>query len=183
MRHQAIILILAAIVVVAGVAAAGVVGWMVFQPGPYAFATGTPVELAAYQAAPRPRASLPNSPTLTRRRREPTSPAWRTARPATPPRAECPSPAGAPFVLPFGTIYTPNLTPDPETGIGKWTDADFLNAVHRGVAPDGSHYYPAFPYPSYTLLTDEDVLAIKAYLFSLKPVKQANKPNTFAFPL
>ena len=61
---------------------------------------------------------------------------------------------GRAFVLPFGTIYTPNLTPDPETGIGKWTDTDFLNAVHRGIAPDGSRYYPAFPYPSYTLLTD-----------------------------
>jgi mono/diheme cytochrome c family protein len=89
---------------------------------------------------------------------------------------------GRAFTLPFGTIYTPNLTPDAETGIGKWTDAAFLNAVHRGVAPDGSHYYPAFPYPSYTLLTDEDALAIKAYLFSLKPVSQASRPNTFAFP-
>jgi mono/diheme cytochrome c family protein len=89
---------------------------------------------------------------------------------------------GRPFVLPFGTIYTPNLTPDRETGIGSWSDADFLNAVHRGISPVGSPYYPAFPYPSYTLLTDEDVLAIKAYLFSLKPVKQANRPNTFAFP-
>jgi mono/diheme cytochrome c family protein len=89
---------------------------------------------------------------------------------------------GRAFVLPYGAIYTPNLTPDPETGIGKWTDTDFLNAVHRGIAPDGSRYYPAFPYPSYTLLTYEDALAVKAYLFSLKPVKQANKPNTFAFP-
>ncbi len=77
---------------------------------------------------------------------------------------------GRPFVLPFGTIYTPNITPDPETGIGKWTDANFLNAVHRGIAPDGSRYYPAFPYASYSMLTDEDALAIKAYLFSLKPV-------------
>ena len=77
-----------------------------------------------------------------------------------------PSGGGRAFVLPFGTIYTPNITPDAETGIGKWTDAQFLNAVHRGIAPDGSRYYPAFPYPSYTLLTDEDTLAIKSYLFS-----------------
>ena len=97
-------------------------------------------------------------------------------------RGGVPFTGGRAFVLPFGTIYTPNLTPDPETGIGKWTDTDLLNAVHRGIAPDGSRYYPAFPYPSYTLLTDADVLAIKAYLFSLKPVQQANKPNTFAFP-
>ena len=54
--------------------------------------------------------------------------------------------------------------------------------MHRGIAPNGSRYYPAFPYPSYTLLTGEDVLAIKAYLFSLKPVRQENKPNTLAFP-
>ncbi len=89
---------------------------------------------------------------------------------------------GRPFVLPFGTIYTPNITPDPETASASGPMRFPLNAVHRGIAPDGSRYYPAFPYASYTMLTDEDALAIKAYLFSLKPVKQQNKPNTFAFP-
>ncbi len=82
----------------------------------------------------------------------------------------------------FGTLYSSNITPDKETGIGAWSDADFLTAVREGVAPDGTHLYPAFPYTSYTMMTDEDVLAIKAYLFSLPPVKQATAPNTFSFP-
>ena len=155
-------------------------GWC-FQPGPYAFATGTPVELAAY-TGPSPAgdpAELANADAEAKGAyiaRMADCAACHTA------KGGVPFAGGRAFVLPFGTIYTPNLTPDPETGIGKWTDADFLNAVHRGIAPDGSRYYPAFPYTSYTLLTNQDVLAIKAYLFSLKPVKQANKPNTFAFP-
>ncbi|WP_044564496.1 c-type cytochrome, partial [Azospirillum sp. B4] len=89
---------------------------------------------------------------------------------------------GRAFTLPFGTLYTPNITPDPDTGIGRWSDADFLKAMHKGVAPDGQRFYPAFPYASYTLMTDEDVLAIKAYLFSLAPVRQETRANTFAFP-
>ena len=181
MRIKPIALTLVGIAIVAGVAALGVVGWMVFQPGPYAFATGASVELAAYQG-PSPvgvPAELANADAAAKGAyiaRMADCAACHTAKGGTP------FAGGRAFVLPFGTIYTPNLTPDAETGIGKWTDAEFLNAVHRGIAPDGSHYYPAFPYPSYTLLTDEDALAIKAYLFSLKPVKQANKPNTFAFP-
>jgi mono/diheme cytochrome c family protein len=181
MRIKPIALTLVGIAIVAGVAALGVVGWMVFQPGPYAFATGASVELAAYQG-PSPvgvPAELANADAAAKGAyiaRMADCAACHTAKGGTP------FAGGRAFVLPFGTIYTPNLTPDAETGIGKWTDAEFLNAVRRGIAPDGSHYYPAFPYPSYTLLTDEDALAIKAYLFSLKPVKQANKPNTFAFP-
>ena len=181
MRIKSIVLTLAGIVVVAGAVAAGVVGWMVFQPGAYGFAGGTPVELATYKG-PSPTgvpAELASADAATKGAyiaRMGDCEACHTAKGGEP------FAGGRAFVLPFGIIYTPNLTPDPETGIGKWSDADFLNAVHRGIAPDGSHYYPAFPYPSYTLLTDDDVLAIKAYLFSLKPVRQANKPNTFAFP-
>lgn len=176
-----VLLSLAGFVVAAGLVVLAIVGWMVFQPGPYAFAGGAPVALSAYQG-PAPTgvpAELANADKSTRD-------AYVTS------MADCQAchtaPGGKPFaggrafVLPFGTIYTPNLTPDPETGIGKWTDAQFLAAVHRGVSPDGSHYYPAFPYPSYTMLSDQDVLAIKAYLFSLPPVKQTNKPNTFGFP-
>ena len=181
MRIRPIALTFAEIVVIAGMAAAGMVGWMVFQPGPYAFAIGMPVELTAYKG-PSPAGTPPELAN-----------ADATAKGAYIVRmADCagchtarggvPFVGGRAFVLPFGTIYTPNLTPDLETGIGNWTDADFLNAVRRGIAPDGSRYYPAFPYASYTLLTDEDVLAIKAYLFSLTPVKQTNKPNTFSFP-
>ena len=73
----------------------------------------------------------------------------------------------------FGTFYAPNLTPDRATGIGGWTDADLGRALREGVAPDGSNYYPVFPYPAYSGLRDADVAAIGAYLRSLKPVRQA----------
>jgi mono/diheme cytochrome c family protein len=77
---------------------------------------------------------------------------------------------GAPFKTPIGTFYPPNLTPDPATGIGAWSDLDFVNAVQRGIAPDGEHLIPAFPYTSYARMRTEDVLDIKAYLDSLAPV-------------
>src|SRR5512140_3517895 len=72
---------------------------------------------------------------------------------------------------PFGAIYSPNLTPDRETGLGNWSDEDFYRALHDGVAPDGSRYYPAFPYPNFTKLTRADVLAIRAYLATLPPLR------------
>lgn len=75
---------------------------------------------------------------------------------------------------PYGTFYSPNITPDRQTGIGAWTDEDFLDALWNGVSPDGDHYYPAFPFPAYTGMSRADVLAIKAYLFSLKPVQKTN---------
>jgi len=78
---------------------------------------------------------------------------------------------------PFGTFYSPNITPDMETGIGTWTDEDFVKALWHGVGPDGSSYYPAFPYTSYTGMSREDALAIKAYLFSLEPVRRANREH------
>src|SRR5271169_4437267 len=71
---------------------------------------------------------------------------------------------------PFGGIYSPNLTPDRNTGLGAWSDDDFYQALRNGVAPNGSHYYPAFPYPYFTKLTHQDILAIKAYLATLMPV-------------
>ena len=70
---------------------------------------------------------------------------------------------------PFGGIYSPNLTPDRETGLGAWSDEDFYRALRYGVAPDGSRYYPAFPYPNFTKLTRDDLLAIRAYLATLTP--------------
>jgi mono/diheme cytochrome c family protein len=84
---------------------------------------------------------------------------------------------------PFGAFYSPNITPDPETGIGRWSDQQFLRAMREGVGPDGTAYFPAFPYPSFTLITDDDALAIKAYLFSLPPVQQANRPHDVPFPV
>jgi mono/diheme cytochrome c family protein len=70
---------------------------------------------------------------------------------------------GRALATPFGTFYSPNITPDPETGIGRWTDAQFLRALREGVRPDGANYFPVFPYPSFTSITDGDALAIKAY--------------------
>ena len=89
---------------------------------------------------------------------------------------------GLPFRLPFGTIYAPNITPDKETGIGNWTDADFVRAMHRGVGRNGEMLYPAFPYASYALMSTDDALAIKAYLFSLPALHAPTPPSTLAFP-
>ncbi len=84
---------------------------------------------------------------------------------------------GIEIASPFGPIITPNISPDPEFGIGAWSDDDFLNAVKRGISPKGEHYYPAFPYSHYEGLTDADVLDIKAYLMTL-PGVQAEPANT-----
>jgi mono/diheme cytochrome c family protein len=89
---------------------------------------------------------------------------------------------GFAFTLPFGTIYSTNITPDKETGIGNYTDQQFLAAMHRGVRRDGARLYPAMPFASYSLMTDEDALAIKAYLFSLAPVREPARANALAFP-
>ena len=88
---------------------------------------------------------------------------------------------GFAFKLPFGTIYGTNITADKETGIGNWSDDQFVRAVREGIGPQGN-LYPAMPYTSYTELSRDDVLAIKDYLFSLPPVKQANPQNDLSFP-
>jgi mono/diheme cytochrome c family protein len=89
---------------------------------------------------------------------------------------------GRPFVLPFGTLYSTNITPDKKTGIGEYTDADFLRSMHEGIARDGTRLYPAMPYAAYTYMTDADALAIKAYLFSLPAVEAPRPANTLSFP-
>ncbi len=81
----------------------------------------------------------------------------------------------------FGTFYTPNITPDPETGIGNWSDEDFIRAMQQGISPEGDHYFPSFPYTAYTKMHRDDILALKAYLFSLKPVKKSNREHELAF--
>ena len=78
---------------------------------------------------------------------------------------------------PFGTFYSPNITPDRVTGIGEFSDEDFVRAFHDGVNPDGDAYFPAFPYTSYTGMTRADLLDIKAYLFSLEPVGHPNREH------
>jgi mono/diheme cytochrome c family protein len=83
---------------------------------------------------------------------------------------------------PFGVITSSNLTPDNDTGIGAWTDEQFDNAVRKGVRPDGSRLYPAMPFPAYTRMSRDDVLAIRAYLKTVEPVHQPVKSNTLPFP-
>jgi mono/diheme cytochrome c family protein len=84
---------------------------------------------------------------------------------------------------PFGAIYSPNLTPDRDTGLGGWSDDDFYRALHDGVAPDGSRYYPAFPYPDFTKITRDDVLAIRAYIATLAPIRNTRPPLQLRWPL
>ncbi len=89
---------------------------------------------------------------------------------------------GFAFTLPFGTIWSTNITADKATGIGGYSDADFIRAVRLGVRHDGQRLYPAMPYTSYRYLTDADTLAIKAYLFSLPPVRAPARADTLGFP-
>ncbi|MEO7337698.1 MAG: cytochrome c [Caldimonas sp.] len=95
---------------------------------------------------------------------------------------------GAPFAggrgieTPFGTVYAPNLTPDPQSGLGGWSAADFWRALHNGRSRDGRLLYPAFPYPNYTRVVRADADAMYAYLRSLPPVARANTPHEVGFP-
>ncbi|MCW5737981.1 MAG: c-type cytochrome [Enhydrobacter sp.] len=82
-----------------------------------------------------------------------------------------------------GTFYSTNITPDPETGIGTWSEAAFTRALREGVSRDGAHLFPSFPYVHYTLLTDADIRALYAYFMTQPPVKAPNRPNTLYFPL
>ncbi|MGX8008362.1 c-type cytochrome [Mesorhizobium sp. ORM8.1] len=170
--------ILVAVVVVA---ALGFAGWLLLGRNPLAFAGGSTVALADYNGGTV--AGVPPqlaSADLVKRGEYLTH------------AADCQAchtaPGGAPFAggfafnMPFGTIYSTNITPDKETGIGSYNDAEFLAAVHRGIRADGAKLYPAMPYASYSLMTDADALAIKAYLFTLKPVNAPAKPNQLSWP-
>jgi mono/diheme cytochrome c family protein len=89
---------------------------------------------------------------------------------------------GLPIPTPFGSIYSTNITPDPETGIGRWPEAAFARALREGVDIDGRHLYPAFPYDHYTLLSDDDVHALYAYAMTRQPVNAASPANDLKFP-
>lgn len=89
---------------------------------------------------------------------------------------------GKALPTPFGTVYATNLTPDRETGLGDWSASEFWRAMHHGRSKDGRLLYPAFPYPSYTYVTRQDSDALYAYLQSLPPVRQANRPHALRFP-
>jgi mono/diheme cytochrome c family protein len=90
---------------------------------------------------------------------------------------------GQPIETPFGVIIAPNITPDRETGIGGWTDDDFVRAVQQGVRRDGAYLYPAMPYPYYAKATRDDVLAIRAYLATVPAANKSVKADQLPFPL
>lgn len=92
-------------------------------------------------------------------------------------------PAGnVPLDTPFGILYAPNITPDKVTGIGGWSASQFVAAMRNGVSPEGEHYFPAFPYTSYTRMADQDLLDLKAYLDSILPVRKRSKDHDLSFP-
>ena len=168
--------------VLAGLIVVGaVLAWILIPPRALSFAPGPTVNLSAYQgASPVGAPAELRSASLAARGKYLTQ------------AADCevchtrkggePFAGGLAIETPFGALYSPNITPDRQTGIGAWTDAEFLRAVHQGIARDGERLYPAFPYESYTLIADDDVLAIKAYLFTLPPVHATIPPDTLRFP-
>lgn len=158
-----------------------ITAYIVLGPQPTGFAGGKTVSLGAYQAQdPTGAPAELKSASLAERGEYLTRAAdcavCHTAKDGTP------FAGGLAFVLPFGTIYSTNITPDAETGIGGYSDADFLNAVHKGIGRGNTKLYPAMPYASYTYMSDADALAIKAYLFTIKPVHAPSPKNTLAFP-
>ena len=90
---------------------------------------------------------------------------------------------GFPLRTQFGTIYGTNITPDPQTGIGHWSEAAFTRAMREGVDRQGRHLYPAFPYDHFTLLGDDDIRALYAFLMTREPVQSSAPANDLAFPL
>jgi len=89
---------------------------------------------------------------------------------------------GRALKTPFGVFFGPNITPHRQAGIGNWTEADFFRAMRYGRRPDGAHYFPAFPYPSFTKIVDRDLSDLWAYLRSLPPNQRANQPHDLRFP-
>jgi mono/diheme cytochrome c family protein len=95
---------------------------------------------------------------------------------------EAPFAGGLALQTPFGRLVAPNITPDPDTGIGRMTDKEFLSVLHEGRGYDGTRLYPAMPYPAYTKMTDDDVLAIRSYLATIAPIKHSVVSNQLPFP-
>jgi mono/diheme cytochrome c family protein len=89
---------------------------------------------------------------------------------------------GLPLRSPFGTFYTPNISPDPKDGIGAWTELQFVTAMNKGTSPDGEHYYPAFPYTSYQRITFNDLRDLFAYLKTLPAVQGRARDHDLPFP-
>jgi mono/diheme cytochrome c family protein len=89
---------------------------------------------------------------------------------------------GVALKSPFGTFYAPNISPDPNDGIGRWSEADFVTAMVKGTSPSGEHYYPAFPYTSYQRMRHDDVRDLFAYLKTLPPVQGKVRAHDLPFP-
>ncbi|WP_179953884.1 c-type cytochrome [Denitrobaculum tricleocarpae] len=89
---------------------------------------------------------------------------------------------GSALKTPFGSFYGPNITPDKKHGIGNWSLAQFSRALTDGLSPEGEHYFPSFPYTSYTKLTAQDIADLKAYLDGIEPVARPNRPHDLAWP-
>ena len=89
---------------------------------------------------------------------------------------------GRALKTPFGTFRTPNVTPDPTHGIGKWSEADFIRALREGLSPSGAQYYPAFPYTAYTKMSDADMKDLRAYMLTLPVSDKPNLPHELGFP-
>jgi mono/diheme cytochrome c family protein len=161
--------------------AVGIAVWVIRGPGPLAFADGPKVALADYRGASPAGVPASLAKASVVERGEYLAKAADCMVCHTAPGAKEYT-GGLGFKLPFGALYSTNITPDKETGIGNYSDQDFLNAVQRGKRHDGARLYPAMPYASYTYMSDADALAIKAYLFSLPPVRAATPANTLTFP-
>ena len=160
---------------------AGTFYWLVLGPGPMDFAGGPKISLANYHGADPTGVPPELAHASLVQRGEYLTRAADCAACHTAKGGERFA-GGLAFVLPFGTIYSANITADKDTGIGSWTDASFLSAVHKGLDDQGLPLYPAMPYASYSGMTDADALAIKAYLFSLKPVHNEVPSDVLSFP-
>jgi mono/diheme cytochrome c family protein len=167
--------------VAAIVIAIGVFAWRTFTRGPLAFAGGSTVALADYhEANPTGVPAGLAKADIVKRGEYLAKAADCMVCHTAPGGAEYAG--GLAFPLAFGTLYSTNITADKDTGIGNYSDQDFLDAVRRGIRKDGARLYPAMPYTSYTFMTDADVLAIKAYLLSLPAVPRQNQRDTLQFP-
>jgi mono/diheme cytochrome c family protein len=89
---------------------------------------------------------------------------------------------GRALKTPFGVFYGPNITPHPSAGLGRWSETDFVRAIRQGLRPDGAHYFPAFPYPSFTRITDADLRDLWAYLRTLPPSARPSQAHDLRFP-
>ena len=89
---------------------------------------------------------------------------------------------GLAFTTDYGTIYSTNITPHPETGIGNWSESRFRASAEKGERPDGKHYYPVFPYTAFTGMSDDDVSALYAYFMSIPAVNATTPENDLGFP-